>query len=65
MKAPRKPSSALWLSVNEVALMLDLHNNTVKHLPPSELPYWRAGARGDRKYSRADVLAYIEKRMVR
>jgi hypothetical protein len=63
-KAPPKPESS-WLSVNETAQALGLHNNTVKRIPPSELPYMRVTARGDRKYWWDDVAAYIERRMVR
>jgi hypothetical protein len=62
--APNKEESG-WLSVNEVARALGLHNNTVKRIPPSELPYMRATGRGDRKYWYTDVNAYIERRMVR
>ena len=65
MKAPPKVKSEIWLSVNEAAHMLDVHNNTLKRFPPSEIPYMRIGSRGDRKYRRADVEAYIERRMVR
>ena len=63
-KAPRKAESD-WLSVNETAQALGLHNNTVKKIPPSELPYMRVTTRGDRKYRLDDVAAYIERRMVR
>lgn len=63
-KAPSKPESC-WLSVNETAEVLGVHNNTVKRIPASELPYMRVVARGDRKYWFEDVNAYIERRMVR
>lgn len=62
--SPPKQESG-WLSVNETARSLGLHNNTVKRIPPSELPYMRATTRGDRKYWYEDINAYIEKRMVR
>lgn len=55
----------VWLNVPETAAMLDLHPNTVKRLPPAELPYWTFNKRGDRKYDKADVEAFIEKRWVR
>lgn len=54
-----------WLSVREVGEMLGWDRSTVKRIPPSELPYFRSNDRGDRKYKREDVLAYIERRMVR
>ena len=60
-----KKPSALWLSVGGVAEMLDMHPNTVKRMPPSILPYWLSNRRGDRKYARSDVEAYIAKRYVR
>jgi hypothetical protein len=63
-KAPPKEESG-WLSVNETARALGLHNNTVKRISPSELPYMRVTDRGDRKYWYEDVNMYIAKRMVR
>lgn len=62
--APRKAAS-IWLTATEAAEALGLHNNTVKKIPPGDLPYMRVNARGDRKYARDDVAAYIERRMVR
>lgn len=62
--APNKSPSD-WLSVNETAIMLGLHNNTVKRIPPEYLPFMRVTDRGDRKYRVSDVEAYIERRMVR
>lgn len=62
--APKKEESG-WLNVTETAQALGLHNNTVKRIPASELPYMRVVARGDRKYWFEDVNAYIERRMVR
>lgn len=55
----------VWLNPKEVAAYLDLHHHTVKRIPASELPYWRSTQRGDRKYNQRDVIAYIERRMVR
>jgi excisionase family DNA binding protein len=52
------------LSVNEVAEYLRVHRNTVKRIPPDELPYFRVGHRGDRRYRLQDVLAYIRERFV-
>ena len=54
-----------WLSLRDVADMFGVHRNTIKRTPPSLLPYLRIGARGDRRYRRADVEAMIERRMVR
>ena len=65
MKAPPKERSVIWVTVNEAATMLDVHNNTLKRISPSEIPYFRMGTRGDRKYRIADIEAYIERRMVR
>jgi hypothetical protein len=53
-----------WLSPNEVAVALGLHVNTVKRIPPEELPYFRVTSRGDRKYRIEDIEGYIEGRMV-
>lgn len=50
------------LTIREVALRLGVHYNTVQRMPPHELPYWRFGNRGDRKYDPADVEAYVARR---
>lgn len=47
-------------TATQVAWILGLHVNTVKRL--DELPYFRVGSRGDRRYRREDVRAYIEQR---
>ena len=52
------------MNPQQVALFLDCHMQTVKKIPPKELPYWKT-AGGHRKYSRSDVVAYIERRTVR
>lgn len=49
----------------DVANRLGVHKNTVLKIPPSELPYFRIGTRGDRRYSQADVEEYIARRTVR
>ena len=54
-----------WMTPQQVAKALGVHMNTVKRMSPKELPYYTFGDRGDRKYARADVMAYIEQRMVR
>jgi hypothetical protein len=53
------------LRPQEVARWLGLHVNTVKHIPPAQLPYYRVGSRGDRRYLLDDVRAYREARTVR
>lgn len=53
------------LHAYEVADLLGVHVNTVKRIPPAQLPYFRVGRRGDRRYLAEDVLAYITGRMVR
>ena len=50
------------LSVPEVAEILGVHVNTVKRTSPKELPYFRIGKRGDRRYDPTDVIAYKEAR---
>jgi hypothetical protein len=52
------------LSAREVARLLGIHVNTVKRIPPEALPYFAFGARGDRRYQRDDVRAYIYDRRV-
>jgi len=52
------------LTVNEVGLWLGVCVNTVKRIPPADLPFFRIGSRGDRRYLQSDVIAYIAKRMV-
>ncbi len=47
------------LNVDDVAALLGIHGNTVKRIPPEELPYFRVGSRGDRRYDGKDVRAYI------
>jgi hypothetical protein len=56
--APRKVRGVV-LDVVEVARLLGIHGNTVKKIPPEELPYFRIGSRGDRRYFPSDVRAYI------
>lgn len=55
---------ASTLKSGEVARALRIHINTLKRIPPADLPYFRFGPRGDRRYAAGDVDAYIEKRMV-
>lgn len=55
----------MTLTAREAAVHLDVHVNTLKRIPPAELPFYRVGFRGDRRYRLDDVRAYIERRMVR
>lgn len=52
------------LRPSEVGMLLGMHWKTIKNLPPAELPYIRVNRRGDRRYSLADVEAYIAERRV-
>lgn len=53
-----------WLSAWQIAEMLNIHMNTVKRIPPKDLPYIRVVRRGDRRYKVEDVNKYIEERTV-
>jgi hypothetical protein len=52
------------LTAHEVSLHLGVHVNTVKRIPPDELPYYRFGQRGDRRYALESVQKYINLRAV-
>ena len=52
------------LTATQVAELLGVHVNTVKKLPAGELPYYRIGSRGDRRYEQEDVRAYKASRRV-
>lgn len=47
------------LTAQEVSLLLGVHQNTVKRIPAAELPFFRIGTRGDRRYRPPDVAAFI------
>lgn len=51
-----------YVGLKEAARMLGCHMNTVRRIPVDELPYWRLGHRGDRRYHVSHVLTYIAKR---
>jgi hypothetical protein len=53
------------LSTNEVARHLGVHPNSVKRIPAYELPFFRFGKRGDRRYLIEHVERYIAKRIVK
>lgn len=63
--APSKPAGIGPMTATEVSIHLGVHNNTVKKIPASELPYFRVGARGDRRYHMEDVEAYMLRHTVR
>jgi hypothetical protein len=65
MTTEAKQPNPDWLSALAVARYFGLHVNTIKRLPPADLPYLRIGQRGDRLYRRSDVETYIERRTVR
>lgn len=56
----RDPTEAL--TATEAARALGVAPRTVKRIRPTELPYFRVGTRGDRRYRRAHVEAYIRDR---
>jgi len=49
------------LTAAEASRHLGVHVNTLKRIPPTELPYFRIGSRGDRRYLHPDVQAYISR----
>lgn len=52
------------LKVSEVAEWLGLHQNTVKRMSDrGEIPFYRLGTRGDRRYRASDVQAYLDGRV--
>lgn len=53
------------LRVREVSRHLGVHVNTVKRIPPRDLPYMRVNRRGDRRYHPKDLQAYIDRRTVK
>jgi len=50
------------LTVREVAERLGIHVNTVKRIHPEDLPYFRIGKRGDRRYDVSHVTRYKRER---
>jgi len=45
--------------------MLSLNVNTVKRIPPTELPFYRIGTRGDRRYRPEDIEQYLREKRAR
>ncbi len=52
------------LNARQVAELLGVHPNTVRRIPPAELPYFQVRDRGDRRYELADVDRYKAARRV-
>lgn len=51
------------LKPKEVAGWLGVHVNTVKRMGDrGEIPFYRIGRRGDRRYRPQDIEAYLERR---
>jgi hypothetical protein len=50
---------AVPFTAREVASWLGIHVNTLKRIPKDELPYFRVGHRGDRRYYLEDVRTYV------
>lgn len=51
------------LKPREVASWLGVHVNTVKRMGErGDLPFYRIGRRGDRRYRPADIDAYLQQR---
>lgn len=68
MNEPKPPATAKLTTspytTGELADLLGLAVRTVKSIPPSDLPYYRHGPRGDRRYAREDVERYLAARRV-
>ena len=58
----RATSGAPVLNAYDVAKMLAVHVNTIKRIPPAELPFFCINERGDRRYRREDVESFIQSR---
>jgi DNA-binding transcriptional MerR regulator len=64
MPSQIRPSEQ-WLSPIEAGKMLDLHPNTIKRYSNGgEFPYYRVGSRGDRRYKKSDLLAFMRRSRV-
>lgn len=55
---------AAMVDAREVARILGVHTNTVKRIPSWELSYTRINRRGDRRYLRSDIIAFVAQRRV-
>ena len=52
------------MNVHQVSVALGIHQQSVKRIPASDLPFFRVNNRGDRRYLREDLDSYIDMRMV-
>lgn len=50
------------LTAAQVGELLGLALSAVKRIPAEQLPFFRVGSRGDRRYDRVDVAAYMAAR---
>lgn len=50
------------LRLSQVAEYLSVHPNTVRRIHPLDLPFFRVGNRGDRRYRPQDVERYLKAR---
>jgi len=56
-----KRSNSAMLTTTEVAHMLHVHPNTIRHWANKGLlPVYRLGTRGDRRFKRKEVEAFIK-----
>lgn len=53
------------VTASEAAKILHIHPNTIKRIPPSELPFYRVSSRGDRRYEVAVLRQYLRDRSVK
>lgn len=53
----------LW-PVHRAAKYMGIHVNTLKRIPPEELPYYSILGKGDRRYHPDDVEAYLQRHRV-
>jgi len=53
-----------WLNTTEAAMELGISVNALKKVDPGKLPYYVFNERGDRRYRRSSIEAFIEARMV-
>lgn len=54
-----EPTTDQPLLVSAVARLLGVSDDTVRRIPPADLPFWRKTRHGARQYKREDVERYI------
>ena len=52
------------LTLSEAADYLGIHPTSMKRIPPGEIAVYRVSSRGDRRYHREDLDAYLAARRV-